>query len=448
MEPAGNLLFLLEPVSLALMITAIFVTCFSAFRSLNYAKNKGRSLKLPVATFTIDRSHAVLLPISSSCVLLIMFYLFTSFSALVTAIVTFTAMYSLYFCLSPYVTYMNSQFGLADPIVSRCCPKSFTRTRGMLVLFSVATVLAWLVSGHWILNNLLVIAICVSYVCHVRLPNIKICTLLLVCLFLYDIFWVYYSENFFGANVMVSVATQQASNPVHTLATSLRLPGQKMITKQLDMPVKLMFPRNLFGGFASKTGSKYMMLGLGDMAMPSMLLAVVLYYDNRKSRELAILTDSSAKRGCKLCKYIWFAVTGYAVGLVATFVTGLLTHHPQPALLFLVPSTLGPVIIVSLIRKEFTELWNGPPPSISQKLERLLELRRHIRVVGGAREVGARGGAREVGANEIRPPEMGPLEMEPLIMGPPEMGSLEMVSPEMGHGDAGPSEMGTPEMKV
>ncbi|XP_068640065.1 signal peptide peptidase-like 1 [Aristolochia californica] len=425
MEPARNLLFLLEPVSLALMVTAILVTCFSAIRSLNYAKEKEQSLELSVAILTIDRSHALLIPIISSCSLLIMFYLFSSFSVLVTAIITVSAAYSFYFCLSPYITCLKSQFGLADPIVSRCCSKSFTRIHGMLVLFSAATVLAWLVSGHWILNNLLGIAICVSFVCHVRLPNIKICTLLLVCLFFYDIFWVYYSENIFGANVMVSVATQQASNPVHTVATSLSLPGQQMITKQLDLPVKLMFPRNLFGGFASKSGAEYMMLGLGDMAMPGMLLAFVLYYDHRKSQELAISTDLSAK---KRCKYIWFAVTGYAVGLVAAFAVGVLTRDPQPALLFLVPSTLGPVVIVSWTRKEFMELWNGPRPSISEKLERLLELRRRARSRGGTSR------------------EMSPPEMEPFVMESPETGSLEMGTRDIGPSerrthDVGPSEM-------
>ncbi|KMZ71104.1 hypothetical protein ZOSMA_188G00020 [Zostera marina] len=36
----------------------------------------------------------------------------------------------------------------------------------------------------------------------VWLPNINICTLFLICLFVYDVFWVFFSERFFGENVM------------------------------------------------------------------------------------------------------------------------------------------------------------------------------------------------------------------------------------------------------
>ena len=202
----------------------------------------------------------------SSCSLLLMFCLFYSVSQLLTAFTAIASVSSLFFCLSPHVAYLKSQFGLADPFVSRCCSKSFTRIQGLLLLACAVTVAAWLVSGHWILNNLLGISICIAFVSHIRLPNIKICAMLLVCLFVYDIFWVFFSERFFGANVMVSVATQQASNPVHTVANSLSLPGLQLITKKLELPVKIVFPRNLFGG-ASPSGNTadFMMLGLGDM---------------------------------------------------------------------------------------------------------------------------------------------------------------------------------------
>ncbi|CAF2168453.1 unnamed protein product [Brassica rapa subsp. narinosa] len=138
--------------------------------------------------------------------------------------------------------------------------------QGLLLVACAVTVVAWLVSGHWVLNNLLGISICIAFVSHVRLPNIKICTMLLLCLFVYDIFWVFFSERFFGANVMVTVATQQALNPVHTVANSLNLPGLELITKKLELPVKIMFPRNLLGGVEpGVSASEFMMLGLGDM---------------------------------------------------------------------------------------------------------------------------------------------------------------------------------------
>ncbi|XP_077241876.1 SIGNAL PEPTIDE PEPTIDASE-LIKE 1 isoform X1 [Tasmannia lanceolata] len=365
MESLWKLMYLLEPASVTLILTAVAVTFASASRALNYGKEMERNRDFSEASITLDRSQALMIPLASSCSLLLMFYLFSSVSQLITAFTAIASASSIFFCLSPYVTYFKSQFGLMDPFVSRCCSKSFTRTQGILLLVSVGTVFAWLVSGHWVLNNVLGISICIAFVSHVRLPNIKICSLLLVCLFVYDIFWVFFSERFFGANVMVSVATQQASNPVHTVANSLSLPGLQLITKKLELPVKLVFPRNLMGGMVPGSNARqFMMLGLGDMAIPGMLLALVLCFDYRKSRDSVSPMDASSFKGHK---YVWYALSGYAIGMVTALAAGILTHSPQPALLYLVPSTLGPVIFISWIRNELMELWEGPMPNSSDK---------------------------------------------------------------------------------
>lgn len=266
MEPLWKLVYLLEPSSVTLFVTAIAVSYASASRALNYGKEMERNRDLSEASITLDGSQALMIPIMSSCSLLFMFYLFSSVSQLLTAFTAVASASALYFCLWPYVAQAKSHFNLPDPYISRCCSKSFTRIQSILLIVCVALVAAWLVSGHWVLNNLLGISLCIAFVSHVRLPNIKICAMLLACLFVYDVFWVFYSERFFGANVMVSVATQQASNPVHTVATSLSLPGLQLITKKLELPVKIVFPRNMLGGAVpGNSTSDYMMLGLGDM---------------------------------------------------------------------------------------------------------------------------------------------------------------------------------------
>lgn len=365
MEPLWKLAYLLEPAPVTLILTAVAVSFGSAFRALNYGKEMERNRDISEATITLDRSQALMIPVMSSCSLLLMFYLFSSVSQLLTAFTAVASVSSLYFCLSPYISPVKSQFGLADPHVSRCCSKSFTRIEGLLLLLCCGTVATWLVSGHWILNNLLGISLCIAFVSHVRLPNIKICAMLLVCLFVYDIFWVFFSERFFGANVMVSVATQQASNPVHTVANSLSLPGLQLITKKLELPVKIVFPRNLLGGvIPGNNATDFMMLGLGDMAIPSMLLALVLCFDHRKGKSYASPLDLPPHKGHK---YIWYALSGYAIGLVIALAAGILTRSPQPALLYLVPSTLGPIITISWMRREFTELWEGTQANTNDK---------------------------------------------------------------------------------
>lgn len=48
----------------------------------------------------------------------------------------------------------------------------------------------------------------------------KLMIFMLVALFFYDIFWVFFSKYFFGANVMETVATQQSPNPVSSVVSA------------------------------------------------------------------------------------------------------------------------------------------------------------------------------------------------------------------------------------
>lgn len=167
MESLWKLLYLLEPAPITLILTAVTVTFGSAFRALNHGKEMERNRDLSEASITLDKSQALMIPIMSSCSLLLMFYLFSSVSQLLTAFTAIASVSSLFFCLSPFVAYLKSHYGLADPFISRCCSKSFTRIQGLLLLTCSLTVAAWLVSGHWILNNLLGISICIAFASHV-----------------------------------------------------------------------------------------------------------------------------------------------------------------------------------------------------------------------------------------------------------------------------------------
>lgn len=64
-----------------------------------------------------------------------------------------------------------------------------------------------------------------------------------------------------------------------------------------------------------------------------MLLALILCFDHRKSRDTVNLLDMHSSKGHK---YIWYALPGYAIGLVTALAAGVLTQSPQPALLYLV----------------------------------------------------------------------------------------------------------------
>lgn len=64
-----------------------------------------------------------------------------------------------------------------------------------------------------------------------RLPSLKVSTLLLTGLLIYDVFWVFFSSYIFSTNVMVKVATRPAENPV---GNTILLLSESRMSRQSD----------------------------------------------------------------------------------------------------------------------------------------------------------------------------------------------------------------------
>lgn len=73
---------------------------------------------------------------------------------------------------------------------------------------------------------------------------------------------------------------------------------------------------------------------LNVQAIPAMLLALVFSFDHQKCRDSNSTSDASSTKGGH--NYGLYATVGYALGLVSALAAGVLTHSPQPALLYLV----------------------------------------------------------------------------------------------------------------
>lgn len=189
-------------------------------------------------------------------------------------------------------------------------------------------------------------------------------SLLLAALFVYDIYMVFYTP------MMVTVA------------------------KGLDIPAKLVFPRPGKGELA--------MLGLGDVVLPGVMVALALrfdlwaaYYHRRQSRPpvdgqpgaraeyrkvtghwgtkfwtspllypltgfphtLASTTANTTPSPSFPKRYFSAALGGYTLGLLTTLVAMVLSDHPQPALLYLVPGVVGALWLTAVIRGEVNLLW-------------------------------------------------------------------------------------------
>ncbi|KAM7274866.1 hypothetical protein ACFE04_016732 [Oxalis oulophora] len=205
-----------------------------------------------------------------------------------------------------------------------------------VLLCCIAFALFWAInrraSYSWIGQDVLGICMMITVLQLARLPNIKVATVLLSCAFVYDIFWVFLSPLIFHDSVMIAVARGDNSG------------GE-------SIPMLLRVPR-----FFDPWGG-YDMIGFGDILFPGLLVLFAYRY------------DKATKKGALNGYFLW-VIIGYGIGLVFTYLAlYLMNGHGQPALLYLVPCTLGVTVILSTVRGELKDLWNyGERPTLSGDL--------------------------------------------------------------------------------
>nr|CAD7427793.1 unnamed protein product [Timema monikensis] len=187
--------------------------------------------------------------------------------------------------------------------------------------------------------------LCVAFIAFVRLPSLKVSTLLLTGLLIYDVFWVFFSSYIFNTNVMVKVATRPAENPVGLMARKLHLGGVVKEAPKLSLPGKLVFP-------SIHNSGHFSMLGLGDIVMPGLLLCFVLRYDAYKKSQMLLLGETGLPPPKHLGKISYFhcSLIGYFLGLLTATVSSEVFMAAQPALLYLVPFTLLPLLTMAYLK--------------------------------------------------------------------------------------------------
>lgn len=181
----------------------------------------------------------------------------------------------------------------------------------MLVVF------IWIMTGHWLLMDAMGMGLCVAFIAFVRLPSLKVSTLLLSGLLLYDVFWVFFSQYVFNANVMVKVATRPADNPVGAMARKLHLGGHMARNApRLSLPGKLVFP-------STHNSGHFSMLGLGDIVMPGLLLCFVMRYDAYKRAQAQKMEDAGipVPNNWRRISYFHCSLLGYFLGLLTATVS-------------------------------------------------------------------------------------------------------------------------------
>jgi len=94
----------------------------------------------------------------------------------------------------------------------------------------------------------------------------------------------------------------------------------KVATK-VDAPIKLLWPKSMW--FASDRG--FTMLGLGDVVVPGIFVALALRYD--------VFQEQNGKGPRRV--FFWASFTGYCLGLLTTMAVMHVFRTAQPALLYI-----------------------------------------------------------------------------------------------------------------
>ena len=310
-----------------------------------------------IEEFVLDLKLVLFFPIAGSFFLVCMFYFFEYISFVVLALMILTSVTSLSFFIQPILAHtLNSASPsslVAQIFATNVQTPVFGKVKRLtlfVVLASFSIVLTWLFIGGWTLNNLIAVSMAILVISLLKFPNLKVAAILLIGLFFFDIFWVFVSPFIFGDNVMseflknfdfllffwilislkrVSVASKKGENPISILSNALHLPNYA--TKQLELPIKLL--------------SLYSMLGLGDIILPGLLSSFAFKMD----RKLMNQNHSHFK----------IVLFGFSVGLFMAFFASHFYDSAQPALLYLVPSTLIPFTFFVWRNGNLSQVWGS-----------------------------------------------------------------------------------------
>uniref|UniRef100_A0A7R9YSD9 Signal peptide peptidase n=1 Tax=Chlamydomonas euryale TaxID=1486919 RepID=A0A7R9YSD9_9CHLO len=288
-----------------------------------------RSVKPAPSTEAMTNKEAMRFPIVGSCVLLSLFLLFKFLPAWIvnTLLAGYIGAIGVLVLTSAATPYFQDYFPEAlvemqfnappfkIPYLIDATEERLTATVPEICLGVLsACFCAWYFSTKFFFaNNVLGMAFSLEGIEHLSLGSVHTGTILLVGLFFYDIFWV------FCTPVMVSVA------------------------QKFDAPIKLLFPRLLDAASAEAGKRPMAMLGLGDIVIPGIFVALMLRYDVRSGFRT---------------KYFQSCFGGYVLGLCTTIFVMTYFNAAQPALLYIVPGILGCTGLHAYISGEFMKVFN------------------------------------------------------------------------------------------
>eukprot|EP00117_Sycon_ciliatum_P000287 scpid57760/ scgid6411/ Signal peptide peptidase-like 3; Intramembrane protease 2; Presenilin homologous protein 1; Presenilin-like protein 4 len=337
-----------------MMAFCVLTIIAAAERSMPEFKQKEEAEKTgekppsdPIPTFQLDASLFLVIPISFSASLLLFFFFFSQLEFIMAIYISAFTMVAVAFSVQPICSWLSYVLcGLTTASVGFPVLGEVAVTTLISSAVGVFAVLAWLVTAHWILLDVLGIALVIWMLCHIKLPSIRVATALFVSLMIYDVFWVFFSERIFHKNVMMDVAMKQASNPVGVIANKVGLPEVAKSSPKIMLPGKFV----MHGIFSDGSG----VLGLGDVFIPGLIACFTRRFDHT----LQCIGRERLKKN-RVITYFNCSLLGFCAGMLMSTLAVLMYGVAQPALLYIVPTSIIPLLLVSIHHGETSALWHG-----------------------------------------------------------------------------------------
>ena len=136
--------------------------------------------------------------------------------------------------------------------------------------------------------------------------------------------------------------------------------GGPNATETLPMTIKVPYFNDPF----EDCGKSFSILGYGDIVLPGLLISYCLAFDLAKKalrKTYFIICSSGYTIGFR-----YFQTN--LIGLICTYIALLIMESGQPALLYLVPCTLLPVMITGCMKGDFQLLWTGKQPILNEEI--------------------------------------------------------------------------------
>ena len=189
-------------------------------------------------------------------------------------------------------------------------------------IISLIIVISYFITRNWILNDLICFCLSFTILSFIIFKSFILCFISLFLYFIYDTFWVFYSEKIFNDNIM------------EVAATSIQIPNK------IELP----------NFFSNNPINNCMLLGLGDIILPGVIIKYCRRFDLIKNK------IDSTFRGWSFYKYNLFL---YFISVAIAMIMMFGFDHSQPVLFY-----ISPIFIVGLMGKAcydkcFYDFWKG-----------------------------------------------------------------------------------------